>query len=286
MSDSPSQRSHAERIESAGQTYQRFVPEADPDRVAASMARRYGPLGTFAFETVGEMWDRPALSRRDRSLMIIAALAAQARDEELVLHTQVGLRHGLTRIEIEEILPHTAAYAGFPAAMAASRSIDQGLREAEGVERLSPREGSAPKGDAERDADAAVVRARMTGTDPLDPPDALQQMVDRLGPLGEVAHRWAFGEIWSRDELSPRDRSIVVITILVALNVERALRFHVHAGANHGLTRAEIEEIITHLGLYVGLPRAIAAMTVARVELRRLRYLQQTAAAASAGIGQ
>lgn len=261
--DLPS-RTHAERMESAARTYERFVPGADPERVAASMARRYGPLGTFASETVGAMWDRPELSRRDRSLMIISALAAQARDEELVLHTQIGLRHGLSRIEVEEILPHVAAYAGFPAAMAASRSVDAGLCEAEGVDRLSPRDGAAAKDDAERDADAAVVRARMTGTDPLEPSEALQRMVDRLGPLGEVAHRWAFGEIWSRDQLSPRDRSIVVITILVALNAERALQFHVRAGRNHGLTVTEIEEIINHLGLYVGLPRAIAAMTIAR----------------------
>lgn len=263
-SEPPPSHSHDERVASAARTYANFVPGAEPERVAASMARRYGPLGTFAFETVGAMWDRPELSRRDRSLMIISALAAQARDEELVLHTQVGLRHGLTRIEIEEVLPHVAAYAGFPAAMAASRSIDEGLRQADGVERLSPRVGAAAKDDAERDADAAIVRARMTGDEPGDPDDALHRMVERLGPLGEVAHRWAFGEIWSREELSPRDRSIVVITILVALHAEQALRFHVRAGRNHGLGAGEIEEIITHLGLYVGLPRAIAAMTVAR----------------------
>ena len=59
--DLPS-RSHAERMESAARTYERFVPGAEPERVAASMARRYGPLGTFAAETVGAMWDRPGSS--------------------------------------------------------------------------------------------------------------------------------------------------------------------------------------------------------------------------------
>ena len=62
-------RSNDERRQSAARTFERFVPDADPERVAASMERRYGALGSFAFETVGAMWDRPELSRRDRSLM-------------------------------------------------------------------------------------------------------------------------------------------------------------------------------------------------------------------------
>ena len=194
----------------------------------------------------------------------MSTLAAQARDEELVLHTQVGIRHGLTRIEIEEVLPMTAAYAGFPAAMAASRAVDAGLRLVEGVERLSERQGTSPKDDSSRDADGAEVRSRMTGVESLEPEAALGAMVDRLGDLGELAHRWAFGEIWARPELSRRDRSIVVIAVLVTLGAEAPLTFHVRAGLNHGLTRAEIEEMINHLGLYVGLPRAISAMTLVR----------------------
>jgi len=231
------------------------------------MERRYGALGTFAFETVGEMWDRTQLSRRDRSLMIIATLSAQARDEELVLHTEIGLRHGLTRIEIEEILPMVAAYAGFPAAMAASRAVDQGLRAAEQVERLSARERAERKDDAQRDSDGAEVRGRMTNVADLSAADALNAMTDRMGDLGELAHRWAFGEIWSRPQLSRRDRSIVVIAILVWLGAEAPLTFHARAGRNHGLERTEIEEIINHLGLYCGLPRAITAMAIARAAL-------------------
>lgn len=261
MADS---HSHEERWASAAETYSRFVPDAEPERVARSMRRRLGPLGTFAFETVGAMWDRPQLSRRDRSLMIISTLATQARNEELVLHTQVGLRHGLTRTEIEEVLPMTAAYAGFPSAMAASRAVDEGLRQAEGVDRLSERQGATPKDDKTRDADGAEVRARMTGVESLDPAEALEAMVARMGDLGELAHRWAFGEIWSRPELSRRDRSIVVIAVLVTLSMEAPLTFHVRAGLNHGLTAAEIEEMINHLGLYAGLPRAITAMAIAR----------------------
>ncbi|MCP3993127.1 MAG: hypothetical protein GY724_28955 [Actinomycetia bacterium] len=261
---SPESRSHEQRWASAADTFGRFVPAAEPERVADSFSRRLGPLGTFAFETIGDMWSRPQLSRRDRSLLIISTLATQARDEELVVHTEIGIRHGLTRGEIEEVLPHIAAYAGFPAAMAASRHIDEGLRRAEGTEQLSPRTGATPKSDAERDADAAATRASVRGHEPRHPAEDLAEMTARLGDLGEVAYRWAYGEIWARSEMSRRDRSIVVISILTSLGVDRALAIHVQGGLNHGLSRTEIEEIITHLGLYAGIPKAIEAMIVAR----------------------
>jgi 4-carboxymuconolactone decarboxylase len=256
--DDPPARSHRERRAAAAESFIRFVPEAEPERVARSFERRLGPLGTFAFETVGAMWDREVLSRRDRSLFIISTLAAQARDEELVGHTQIGLRHGLTRSEIEEILPMVAAYAGFPAAMAAARHIDEGLRQAEGVDRLTPRMGAAAKDDHERDAAASDVLTGLTREG--DATIGAIEATTRLGHLGEVASRWVLGEVWARAELSARDRSIVAISILVALGAERALRFHVRGGLHSGLSSAEIEEIISHLGLYVGVPRAVDAM--------------------------
>src|SRR6185295_15485730 len=104
-------RSYAERHASAADTFKIFVPGTEPARAAEGLARRLGALGSLAFDVVGAMWSRPELSRRDRSLLVITALAAQARDEELVLHTQIGIRNGLTQSEIEEVLLHIAAYA-------------------------------------------------------------------------------------------------------------------------------------------------------------------------------
>src|SRR5262249_16621263 len=126
--------SYAERHKAASETFIKFAPDVEPERIADGFARRQGPLGSMPFHVVGSMWARPEPIRRDRSLLVISVLAAQARDEELESHTRIGLRNGLTRIEIEEILLHVAAYAGFPAAMASSRVIDRALRAAEGVE--------------------------------------------------------------------------------------------------------------------------------------------------------
>ena len=95
-------------------------------------------------------------------------------------------------------------------------------------------------------------------------------MREHVGGLGDWAMKWAFGEIWSRRELSRRDRSLVMISILAALGQESELAFHVPAGLNHGLSREEIEEIMTHLCLYVGFPQAIAGMRAAMTAFAKI----------------
>lgn len=265
------QRTYEERHASAGESFRVFAPGVEPGRVADSLGRRLGALGSMAFDVVGEMWARPQLSRRDRSLMIISTLAAQARDEELVLHTRIGLRNGLKREEIEEVLLHVAAYAGFPAAMAASRRIDQGLREELGVEQLPDRTAAARKSDADRDRDGASVLGVIAGQfRPMDPTTGLERMESMFGDAGVTAYRWAFGEIWSRNELSRRDRSIVMIAILIELGAVAELEVHAPAGLRHGLTRVEIEEMVNHLALYAGIPRAVEAARTVRAAFAKL----------------
>ena len=263
--------SYADRHSRAVETFAVFVPGVDPERASTSFARRLGALGSYAFEVVGEMWARPELSRRDRSLVVVSALAAQSRDEELELHTQIGLRNGLSRVELEEIVVTVAGYAGFPAAMAASRRVDAGLREAEGVERLSGRQAAAAKSDAERDRSAAdVFRAISGGRGGTDPATDIAGLQQALGDLGVLAYRWCFGEIWARTELARRDRSLVVIAILTTLGAVDELRVHVPAGLQHGLSREEIEAAVTHLALYAGFPRAVEAMRATRAAFARL----------------
>ena len=120
------EQTHTERRVSALEVLHGFMAgEHDPERSALAMQRRHGALGSFAIDVVmGDVWARPQFSRRDRSLIVISVLAAIGSDEELSLHTNVGLNHGLTRTEIEEILLHVAVYAGFPMAMKASRVVD------------------------------------------------------------------------------------------------------------------------------------------------------------------
>jgi 4-carboxymuconolactone decarboxylase len=69
----------------------------------------------------GDVWERPGLSKRDRSLITVAALISTYRPEQLKGHLQRAVANGLTRAEISEAITHLAFYAGWPAAMTAAK---------------------------------------------------------------------------------------------------------------------------------------------------------------------
>lgn len=70
-----------------------------------------------------DLWDRPGLSQRDRSLCVIAALIALHRPDQMTAHMQTGLDNGLTRKEIAEVITHLAFYTSFPNASVAARKF-------------------------------------------------------------------------------------------------------------------------------------------------------------------
>jgi len=75
----------------------------------------------------GELWTRPGLSRKLRSLITLAMLVALGRHEELRFHVRGALRNGVTRNELEELLLHSAVYCGVPAAHSAFRVAKEEL---------------------------------------------------------------------------------------------------------------------------------------------------------------
>jgi len=68
----------------------------------------------------GDVWERPNLSKRDRSLIVCAVLVSTYRPEQLKGHLQRALDNGLTKDEISEMITHVAFYAGWPASMSAA----------------------------------------------------------------------------------------------------------------------------------------------------------------------
>jgi 4-carboxymuconolactone decarboxylase len=80
----------------------------------------------------GEVWSRPGLDRRTRSMITITALVATGREHELALHVSAALRNGLTPDELKEVLLQCAVYCGVPAANGAS-AIAQRVLEEEGA---------------------------------------------------------------------------------------------------------------------------------------------------------
>jgi 4-carboxymuconolactone decarboxylase len=76
-----------------------------------------------------DIWERPGLSKRDRSLITVAALTAMYRPDQLKGHTERALANGVTREEIGEIITHLAFYAGWPSAMSAAKVVKQVFEE-------------------------------------------------------------------------------------------------------------------------------------------------------------
>lgn len=68
----------------------------------------------------GDIWERPGLSKRDRSLITVAALIANGNTEQLSGHLARAMANGLTETELAEVITHLAFYAGWPRAMSAA----------------------------------------------------------------------------------------------------------------------------------------------------------------------
>lgn len=75
----------------------------------------------------GDIWERPELSRRDRSLITVAALTALGRTDQLRSHLNLALDNGVTREELAEAATHLAFYAGWPAGMSAASTLQEVL---------------------------------------------------------------------------------------------------------------------------------------------------------------
>lgn len=92
-----------------------------------------------------------------------------------------------------------------------------------------------------------------------------QRLIGDFSPkLVELTDKVLFGDVWARPGLSPRDRSLVTVSALIALNRPDQLRSHLVRARQNGLTEQEVVETITHLAFYAGWPNAITAIGVAK----------------------
>jgi len=89
--------------------------------------------------------------------------------------------------------------------------------------------------------------------------------------MGDVAPRLAaltddvlLGDVWERPGLARRDRSLITVAALIALNRPDQLRSHIRLARQNGVTEEELAETITQLAFYAGWPNAITAVSVAR----------------------
>ena len=75
----------------------------------------------------------------------------------------------------------------------------------------------------------------------------------------DLITRYAWGEIWTRENIPRRERSLIVLALMIALNRADEFKMHVRAAFNNGLTRDDIKEVIMQCAIYAGVPAANSA---------------------------
>ncbi|MFK7898994.1 MAG: carboxymuconolactone decarboxylase family protein [Myxococcota bacterium] len=240
-------------------------------RAMVAFFESHGALGDLALRTgAGEIWSREAFSRRDRSLVVISMLTALGRERELQVHIGGGLNHGLSRDEIDEIFVQISAYAGMPVALGAAEVADAVFAARDGTaKRETPPSRLEEKSAEARRHDGLEFLKTLLGQPNLDTAMTEEQILASQGAMGELVIDSAFGEVWTRPQLSRRDRSLIVISVLTALNLKHELEIHIQGALNHGVTKSEVEEMLVTAVLYTGFPRAIDGLIVARKVFER-----------------
>ena len=115
--------------------------------------------------------------------------------------------------------------------------------------------------DPAHDAGMAV-RREVLGDAHVD--RAIAATTELTAPFQEFITRFAWGGVWTREELDRRTRSCITLAVLTALGREHELALHVRAARRNGLSPREIGEVLLHTAVYAGVPAANAAYAVAQ----------------------
>ena len=125
-----SEETAAGRVKAGMATRRAVLGDAHVDRAEANKTAFDVDFQTFITEGAwGSVWSRPGLSRRERSMITIALLAALGHDEEVAMHVRATANTGASIDDVKEALLHVAVYAGVPAANRAFRVAKQAFRE-------------------------------------------------------------------------------------------------------------------------------------------------------------
>ncbi|MFL6582507.1 MAG: carboxymuconolactone decarboxylase family protein [Burkholderiales bacterium] len=216
-------------------------------------------LEKFAQEQLfSDIWNRPGLSRRDRSVVTLAALIARNQAAELPRYFSLALDEGVTPAEVSEIINHLAFYSGWGNAMSAVAAA----KEVFAKRRI---------GDDRLPAAAPTLL-------PLDEP-AEKERESRVGQqFGNVSAGVVdyttdllFRNLWLRPDLAPRDRSLVTVSALVASGQVAQIPYHLNRAMDNGLTKEQTSEALTQLAFYAGWPNVFSALPVVKEVFEKRR---------------
>jgi 4-carboxymuconolactone decarboxylase len=116
--------------------------------------------------------------------------------------------------------------------------------------------------EGERHASGMKVRRAVLGDAHVDKAEAAKNSFSE--PFQDLITRYAWGEIWSRPGLSRHTRSLLTLSMMIALNRSDEFRMHVRAALNNKVTREEIQEVLLQSAIYCGVPAANAAFHLAQ----------------------
>lgn len=199
---------------------------------------------------LGDLWRRPQLSPRDRSVVTLTVLIARNQTVDLPFHLRLALDNGVKATEIAEIITHLAFYSGLGNANAAVLLAKEAF--------------------AERGIGADQLPAASPQLLPLDQASEAQRaktVEQNVGPVSPGLVQFTgdvlFKDLWLRPDLAPRDRSLITVASLIANGQVAQMPFHLNKAMDNGLTREQAGEVIAHVAFYAGWPNAFSAVPVA-----------------------
>ena len=200
---------------------------------------------------LGDVWNRPGLSARDRSIVTLAALIARNQTIEMAFYVNLALDNGVKPAEISEIITHLALYSGWANAMSAvAVTKDVFAARKIGADQLPSASPQLLPLDEAAEAQRATRVEQQFGT---VAPGVVQYTTDVL-----------FLDLWLRPDLAPRDRSLVTVSALIATGQVAQIPYHLNRAMDNGLSQAQAAEALTQLAFYVGWPNVFSALPVAK----------------------
>jgi 4-carboxymuconolactone decarboxylase len=209
-------------------------------------------LEKYANTTIQEdLWKRPGLTPRDRSIVTMAALIARNQTVEMPRHVSIALDHGVKPSEISEIITHLAFYSGWGNAMSAV-AVTKDIFAQRGIDKdqlpaASPQ--PLPLNEAAEAQRAAGVQQNFGQVSP----GVVRYTTDLL-----------FKDLWLRPGLAPRDRSLITVSALIASGQVAQIPYRLNRAMDNGLTKEQTSEVLTQLAFYAGWPNAFSALPVAK----------------------
>jgi 4-carboxymuconolactone decarboxylase len=208
-------------------------------------------LDHYANATVAKLWDRPGLSRRDRSLVTVAALIARNDAHSIPLYAGLALDHGVKPVELSETITHLAFYAGWGNAMYTASAV-KNVFATRGIE-------------TDQLAKAQVTPLPLDEKIEAQRVETVEKLIGSAVPsLAADTTNVLFRDLWLRPDLAPRDRSLITVSALVTAGRVEQIPFHLNRAMDNGLKREEAAEVISHLAYFAGWPNAFSAAPIVR----------------------